>query len=51
MALDANNEWTGVCACGKPALDSVRCRLGAAHEPLKPKPMPWEKPQEFPWQK
>jgi hypothetical protein len=50
MALDANGEWDGVCACGKKEADGVRCRLGATHQ--KPKPMPWEieKPkEEFPW--
>ena len=53
MALDANGEWDGICACGKAEMDGVRCRLGATHRPLKPKPMPWEKPneppKEFPW--
>ena len=52
MAIDANGEWDGICACGKKEADGVRCRFGATHEPRKP--MPWEKPneppKEFPWQ-
>ena len=52
MGIDANGEYDGTCACGKKEADGVRCRLGATHEPLKPKPMPWEKQptKEFPWQ-
>lgn len=25
------DEWDGICACGKAAMDGVRCRLGATH--------------------
>ena len=52
MALDANGEWDGICACGKAAMDGVRCKYGATHEPRKQ--MPWEPPvtltkHAFPW--
>jgi hypothetical protein len=42
--MTINGEWDGVCACGKPLLDGVRCRLGATHQPPPPKKekMPWE---------
>ena len=51
----ANGEWDGICACGKAAMDSVRCRYGATHGPRKQ--MPWEAPvtltkptkHAFPW--
>lgn len=36
------NEWNGVCACGKVAMDGVKCRLGATHE-KQPEPF------QFPW--
>jgi hypothetical protein len=47
MALDANGEYDGICACGKKEADGVRCFLGATHMPLnrqpyKPRLMPWE---------
>ncbi len=45
-------EETGICACGKAAMDGVRCHLGATHEP---KPIPfWETkpvPFKYPWEK
>ena len=25
-------DWSGVCACGKAAMDGIRCALGATHE-------------------
>lgn len=28
---DAENEWDGVCACGKAEMDGKRCALGATH--------------------
>lgn len=33
-------DWNGECACGKTAMDGVRCSLGATHEapPLPPLP-------------
>lgn len=34
------DEWNGICACGKAAMDGVRCRLGATHQPRLR--MPWE---------
>lgn len=47
-----SGEWDGVCACGKAAMDGVRCKYGATHEPRKQ--MPWETPEQikhaFPWQ-
>ena len=37
----------------KPRWTAYGAGLGATHRPLKPKPMPWEKPneppKEFPW--
>ena len=29
MAIDANGEWDGICACGKKEADGVRCQFGA----------------------
>jgi hypothetical protein len=31
MAVDKFGNWDGVCACGKRALDGVKCRYGATH--------------------
>ena len=31
MGIDRHGNWDGVCACGKRALDGVRCRFGATH--------------------
>lgn len=31
MGIDTNGEWNGTCACGKTAMDGVRCYLGATH--------------------
>ena len=47
-------EWNGVCACGKAAMDGVRCKYGATHQPLLY--MPWGPPkrepekEKFPWE-
>lgn len=35
VRIQEDEEWDGVCACGKAALDGKRCRLGATHERLK----------------
>ncbi len=53
MGATAVKEWNGICACGKIAMDGVRCIYGATHEPLKPIPF-WEtkpEPFKFPWEK
>lgn len=55
MAIDANGEWDGVCACGKREADGIRCFLGATHQRLHR--MPWESTSipktaaapSFPW--
>ncbi len=58
MAVDADGNWDGVCACGKKEADGIRCFLGATHETLevsqakywelnprlKPQPTPWAAP-------
>ena len=41
MALDANGEWDGYCACGKKEADGQRCFLGATHQNTINQPMPW----------
>lgn len=47
MAIDANGEWDGVCACGKRDSDGIRCHLGATHQP----PYPWaaQRSERMPW--
>lgn len=30
-----NEEWDGVCACGKAVADGVPCKLGATHRKLR----------------
>ena len=40
--IDAAGDWNGVCACGKAAMDGVRCSLGATHQPRQP--LPWAIP-------
>lgn len=32
MPCIAEDEWGGVCACGKAEMDGKRCALGATHE-------------------
>lgn len=59
MAVD---EWSGICACGNPNMDGVKCRLGATHQTLEMSraadrernphlypPMPWATSSTFPW--
>jgi hypothetical protein len=43
-------EFDGTCACGKIAMDGVRCKYGATHQPLLR--MPWDTPkkEKFPWE-
>ena len=53
MAIDANGEWNGICACGKKEADGVQCKYGATHQLRTQHLMPWVSPitkQEFPWQ-
>ena len=44
MALDANGEWDGICACGRTDMNGQRCFLGATHKPLPKQPTPWAIP-------
>ena len=47
-----------ICACGREAMDGVRCKLGATHQPLlrmpwasKPEPeKPEPKQERMPWE-
>lgn len=40
MGTDTNGDWDGICACGKAAMDGVKCHLGATHQGRQL--MPWE---------
>jgi hypothetical protein len=35
-----NDEWDGVCACGKAEMDGKRCALGATHQEREPEETP-----------
>jgi len=39
-----DNEWDGVCACGKADMDGKRCALGATHRERDTPPAPEWKP-------
>jgi hypothetical protein len=57
--LFPSGEWDGVCACGKVAMDGIRCRLGATHRAVKSPTgvttqtiLPWAVPkpkEKLPW--
>ena len=32
--INTDGEWDGICACGKEAMDGIRCRFGATHRSL-----------------
>ena len=49
MAIDANGEWDGICACGKKEADGVRCRFGATHRPSLSRCLGKQQKEEFPW--